>query len=206
MKDIVLLGGPNGAGKTTAARVIVPDFLGLNEFLNADEFARGIAPGNLEKAAWAAGRRMLERMRELVGRDESFGLETTCAGRSYLHFLRNCKLKGWRITLVYFWLKSPELAVTRVAHRVSEGGHAVPPDIIRRRYSASVANMRKLYLPLADEVEIYDNSDWRRVLIATRREGGLLVIRDSKRWAKIKRTEYEKDDIKRPPQGDSTGS
>jgi predicted ABC-type ATPase len=203
MKDIVLLGGPNGAGKTTAARVVIPESLGIREFLNADEFARSIDPENVERVAWAAGRLMLEKVRDLVGRRESFGLETTCAGKSYLNLLRNMKVKGWRITLVYFWLKSPSLAVARVAHRVKEGGHAVPPDVVRRRYYSSIVNMRTLYLPLADEVEIYDNSGWRRTLIATRREGGILVIRDSRCWEKIKRTRNEKNDVDGPAQGDS---
>lgn len=54
MKDIVILGGPNGAGKTTAARVLLPKSLELFDFLNADEIAREISPGNVETAAWAA--------------------------------------------------------------------------------------------------------------------------------------------------------
>lgn len=202
MRDILLLGGPNGAGKTTTARVLIPEFLKLHEFLNADEFARSIASENIDTAAWAAGRRMLKRMRELVSQRASFGFETTCAGRSYLHLLRDCKEKGWRITLLYFWLRSPEQAIARVEHRVSQGGHAIPADVIRRRYYASVANMRKLYLPLADEAEIYDNSDWRRILIATRREGGVLAIRDMDRWRKIERTAHGKHDFEGPSQGD----
>lgn len=90
MKEIVLIGGPNGAGKTTAARVLLADFFKLHEFLNADEIAREIAPQDVESASLAAGRRMIERMRDLVWRGESFGFETTCAGRSYLGLLERC--------------------------------------------------------------------------------------------------------------------
>jgi predicted ABC-type ATPase len=70
---------------------------------------------------------MIERMRELVSQDTSFSLETTCAGKSYQQFLRKCKEKGWRITFLYFWLKSPEQAVARVAHRVSQVDIPFPP-------------------------------------------------------------------------------
>ena len=84
MKEIVLLGGPNGAGKTTAARVLLPEFFDLYPFLNADDIARGIAPGNVESAALAAGRQLIERMRALVRDGQSFALESTCSGRSYL--------------------------------------------------------------------------------------------------------------------------
>ena len=91
MKEIVILGGPNGAGKTTTARKLLPKFPNIQEFLNADEFARAISPLNPESAAFAAGRKLLERMRELVALDRSFGVETTLSGRSYLPLLKQCR-------------------------------------------------------------------------------------------------------------------
>lgn len=187
MKEIILIGGPNGAGKTTTARVLMPEFFAQYPFLNADDIARSLAPWDVESAALAAGRLMIERMRMLVRNDQSFALESTLSGKSFLRFLQNCKERGWRVTLLYFWLKSPELSVERVAHRVREGGHDIPVDVIYRRYAAGVSNLVNLYLPLADEAEIYDNSDRMRVLIAERQEGGILVVHDSNRWAKIKR-------------------
>lgn len=81
MREIVILGGPNGAGKTTAARKLLPKFSDVRVFLNADEFARAIAPDDPESAAFAAGRKMLETMRELVALNQSFGVETTLSGR-----------------------------------------------------------------------------------------------------------------------------
>ena len=186
MKEIVILGGPNGAGKTTLARKLLPKFPGLSEFLNADEFARAICPESPESADFAAGRRMLERMRELIALNQSFGFESTLSGRSYLRLLRRCKQGGWRIVLLYLWLPSPVAAIERVAHRVREGGHGVSAETIRRRYFAGLANFINLYLPLADELEVYDNSA-RRAQIAKRVEGGILLILDSKRWSKLKR-------------------
>jgi predicted ABC-type ATPase len=185
MKEIVLLGGPNGAGKTTAARVLLPEFLELHPYLNADEIARNISPENVESAAMAAGRQMIVQMRALVGNGQSFALETTCSGKSYLRLLQQCKEDGWRITLLYFWLPAPEYAIARVARRVSQGGHNIPSEVVLRRYLASVRNMRNLYLPLADEAEIYDNTDRQRILIAERREGLALVVHDPERWARI---------------------
>jgi predicted ABC-type ATPase len=184
-KDIFILGGPNGAGKTTAARILLTDFLREHEFLNADEIARTISPEKPETAAIAAGRVFLERMRRLIQRGNSFALETTCAGKSYLNLFRQCKSTGWRITLLYLWLSSSELAVQRVARRMAEGGHGIPPDVIRRRYEASAWNMRNLYLPLADQAEIYDNSLNPRVLIAEKRSNQLLQICDPERWQRI---------------------
>lgn len=134
MKEIVILGGPNGAGKTTAAKKLLPRFPAVQEFLNADEFARAISPNDVERAAFAAGRKMLERMQELIVAGISFGLESTLSGRSYVRILKDCKRHGWRITMLYLWLPRPEDAVERVARRVQEGGHGVAPDVVRRRY------------------------------------------------------------------------
>jgi predicted ABC-type ATPase len=98
-KDIFILGGPNGAGKTTAARILLPDWLPVDAFLNADEFARQISPGNVEAAALGAGRLILRKMHDLVRRRVSFAFETTCAARSYARFLHDCQEAGWRISL-----------------------------------------------------------------------------------------------------------
>jgi predicted ABC-type ATPase len=179
VKDIVILGGPNGAGKTTAARVLLPKSLELFDFLNADEIAREISPGNVETAAWAAGRQMIERMRDRVRKGQSFAFETTCSGKFYLRLLQHCKERGWRITLLFLWLKSPNVAIARVVERVREGGHDIPSDVIHRRYYAGLSNLLNFYLPLADEAEIYDNSNRQRVLIAERQEGGILIVHDS---------------------------
>ena len=186
MKEIVILGGPNGAGKTTAARKLLPKFSHVREFLNADEFARAISPDDVESAAFSAGRRMLARMQELIALEESFGLESTLSGKSYVRFLRQCKQTGWRITILYLWLPSPEDAIKRVEDRVREGGHGVSPEVIRRRYYSSLSNFLQYYLPLADELEIYDNSV-KRVRIAKRREGGFVHVLDMKRWSKLRR-------------------
>lgn len=91
MKEIVILGGPNGAGKTTAARKLLPKFSNVHEFLNADEFARAISPDNSEAATFAAGRKMLERMRDLIASNASFGVESTLSGKSYLRLFKECK-------------------------------------------------------------------------------------------------------------------
>jgi predicted ABC-type ATPase len=165
--------------------VLLPEFLDLHPFLNADEIARDLSPDDPEGAAFAAGRQMIEKMRSLVAAHQSFAMETTCSGKSYLRLLGQCQRDGWRITLLYFWLPAPEMAVARVARRVSNGGHGIPLDTIVRRYYGGIANMRNLYLPLADEAEIYDNTDRRRILIAEKRQGAGLTVHDPERWARI---------------------
>jgi predicted ABC-type ATPase len=185
--EIVILGGPNGAGKTTTAQMLLPTEINIHEFVNADEIARGLSPFNAEGAAIAASRLMIDRMRSLVRDRRSFAFETTCSGRTHLRLLRRCKVEGWRLTLVYLWLPSPEAALDRVALRVRKGGHNIPHDVVIRRYWAGLTNMRHLYLPLVDVAVVYDNSDEGRRLVAERTPEGSFVVHDAARWATIER-------------------
>ena len=46
------------------------------------------------------------------------------------------KKEGYQFHLTFLWLKSADLAVSRVNERVKLGGHFVPESAIRRRYKA----------------------------------------------------------------------
>jgi predicted ABC-type ATPase len=184
-KDIFILGGPNGAGKTTAAEVLLPRKLRIDAYLNADEIARQISPKDVEAAAFAAGRQMIEEMRALVRQGQSFAFETTCSGKSYVRLLKECQAAGWRISLIYLWVPSAEYSIARVARRVSQGGHHIPDEVIRRRHLAGLRNMRHLYLPLAYDAFVYDNRDRALRLIARRAAGSPVIVLDEEIWARI---------------------
>ena len=125
-KRLYIIGGCNGAGKTTASYTVLPDILQCREFVNADEIAHGLSPFNPGNVAIEAGRLMLRRIGELLGRDETFAIETTLATKSYINLVHQAQAKGYIVTLVFFWLRTPELALRRVAERVSNGGHDIP--------------------------------------------------------------------------------
>jgi predicted ABC-type ATPase len=184
-KNLVVIGGPNGAGKTTWAVNRLPATLGITEFVNADEIARGLSPLNPGSTSLLAGRVMLDRMHALVDAGDSFAFETTCAGRGHASRIKLCRSAGYRIMLVYLWLPSPQDAIVRVARRVEQGGHHIPDDIVIRRYSTGLRNLRRLYLPLADVAIIFDNSDGSEALIAERRYDGPFIIFDEPRWGLI---------------------
>ena len=166
MPNLYIIGGANGSGKTTSALQILPYFLEVFEYVNADEIAGGLSPFNPESVAIQAGRLMLERLESLVNNQVDFAFETTLATRSYARFLRNCKNKGYQINLIYFWLQSPELALARVRRRVESGGHNIPEDVIRRRYQRGRKNLTDLYLPLCNRWIVYDNSSLNLQIIA----------------------------------------
>lgn len=185
-KTVVIGGGPNGAGKTTWTLKHLARLFSIREFVNADEIARGLSPFNPEATAVAAGRVMLQRLEALVSAGYSFAYETTCA--SHPRFPKRCKTLGYQIVLVFLWLPSADVALGRVARRVSEGGHRIPDEVVIRRYSAGLRNMRRLYLPLADMAFIYDNSDGAGALIAEREGPAPLTIHNRECWNQIEET------------------
>lgn len=70
-KNLYIISGCNGAGKTTASFTVLPEILDCREFVNADEIARGLSPFNSESVAIEAGKLMLQRIEDLLGRDET---------------------------------------------------------------------------------------------------------------------------------------
>lgn len=150
--------GLQRCGKTTASYAVLPEMLGCKEFVNADEIAKGLSPFNPESVAIEAGRLMLQRMDDLLSEGSDFAFETTLSTRSYVKFIERAQAKGYFVTLLYFWLPTPEQAIERVATRVREGGHNIPSDVIRRRYANGIKNLTALYIPLCNYWAIYDNS------------------------------------------------
>jgi len=183
--DLIILGGPNGAGKTTFARVLLPEVLGLREFVNADEIARGLSPFDPEGAAVAAARVMIERIRHMTATGTSFAIETTCAGLTHLRTIARCRAAGYRVTLIFLWLPAPEDAIARVALRVAEGGHDVPAATIRRRHGLGLRNLVRGYLPLVDHARIFDNSMNPPLPVAHADRGQRFRILDGARWTRI---------------------
>jgi predicted ABC-type ATPase len=163
---VYVLAGPNGAGKTTFATQFLPGFVNCHEFLNADLIAAGLSPFAPETQNMRAGRLLLERIRELAKARRDFGFETTLAGRMHIKLLTDLRQSGYRIDLFFLWLPSADLAVLRVAERVMEGGHAVPDDVVRRRYASGLRNFFRLYSPCVDSWRIYDSSRMPPSLIA----------------------------------------
>ena len=158
MPNLYIIAGCNGAGKTTASYTILPEVLNCREFVNADNIAAGISPFNPESVALEAGRIMLNRINELLSANVDFALETTLSTKSYVSFIKKAQQKGYNVTLLYFWLDSPETAYDRVAKRVSEGGHNIPTDVIERRYYRGIRNLITLYIPICNNWIVLNNT------------------------------------------------
>lgn len=144
---------------------VLPEVLNCEEFVNADEIAKGLSPFHPEEMAIEAGKLMLSRINTLLKQGKSFAIETTLATRSYKKLVDSARKQGYAITLLFFWLPSPEMAEMRVAARVISGGHDIPKDVIYRRYWSGLRNLFDIYVPIVDYWSLYDNSDRLRPIV-----------------------------------------
>jgi len=164
--NLYIIAGPNGAGKTTASFNLLPEVLHCPNFVNADEIARGLSPFAPELVSFQAGRIMLQRIDELLPQKVDFAIETTLATRSYVTLVRRAQELGYKVHLIFFFLENEEQAIRRVAQRVSNGGHNIPEDDIRRRFKRGIDNLLHLYMPICDSVLVYNNAHGEAILVA----------------------------------------
>jgi predicted ABC-type ATPase len=157
------LAGPNGAGKTTFYHAYLkPTGLRL---LNADEVAR-----EFKIDAHEAAQVVAQLLHELVRQRESFVFETVFSDPvgDKLAFLKNAVHCGYTVVLCFIGVSGPETCETRVAMRVSQGGHDVPSEKLISRFPRVMANLAAAIrgLPL---VLVFDNENldqpFRRVAI-----------------------------------------
>ena len=129
---------------------------------------------------------MLERMRHLAVSRKNFAFETTLASRTLAPWPAAWKRDGYHVHLLFLWLKSAELAVTRVTERVRLGGHDVPAEVVRRRYAAGLQNLFQLYMPLVDSWQLFDNSEGPHpVPIAAADRHSVRNITDVETWRRL---------------------
>lgn len=165
---LYLIAGPNGAGKTTASMKLLPSLLNCDEFVNADEIARGLSPFHPESVAIAAGRLQLERIDYLLSERKTFAIETTLSSGTYVKMFERARALGYQINLIFISLDSAETAIERVARRVSEGGHNIPEDTIIRRYERGLKNFFNVYKDNVDAWSFFDNTAVPTRLISSR--------------------------------------
>ncbi len=194
MPKLYIISGCNGSGKTTASYTLLPDLLGCREFVNSDEFAKSLSPFDPGSASITASRYMLMKINYLLGRYEDFSIETTLATRSLVKIINEAHSVGYEVTLLYFWLNSPELAIQRVRDRVASGGHNIPDNVVRRRYMMGLQYFFDTYRPICDRWILADNSKSNFSIVA---EGTkqYSYIRDNDKYLLIWHTIHPDEEI-----------
>ncbi len=166
--------GANGVGKTSFTFKHISAISGSTDFVNLDEIARGLSPINPEAGRLRAARVALQILAETLrlknGAARSFTIESTLAGRTHLKTIDDARKAGWPVHILYFAVKAPEIALARIARRVSVGGHDMPEADARRRFTRSLANLPE-YLRACDFWRVYDNNSAQTVAVAEGRQG-----------------------------------
>ena len=195
MPRLYIISGCNGAGKTTASYSLLPEMLDCKEFVNSDEFAKGLSPFDPSKAAIQASKYMLMKINYLLKRQADFAIETTLATRTLYKTLKKAQAAGYSVTLLYFWLKSPDLAISRVKARVESGGHDIPEETIIRRYHTGIYYFFNLYAPICERWILADNSQIPFRVIADGSKDEVINIKDQQTYDIIKAISDEKKRI-----------
>ena len=145
---LLVFAGPNGSGKSTVTRGL--PIVGI--YVNADDIKRISGCTDLEAAQEA------EKIRGiLLEGKQDFTFETVLSTDRNLELLRQAKDAGYEIQAVFVLTCSSDINVRRVQERVRNGGHDVPEEKIRSRYTRSLKNLAKL-VRIADRTRVIDNS------------------------------------------------
>jgi predicted ABC-type ATPase len=144
--------------------------------VNADDIAVGLSPFDYNAMSITSGKLMLELIDKYKNKGESFGFETTLAGKRWLKMIDELKGAGYAVFIFFLDIASVELALSRVRYRVESGGHDIPEETIRRRYLRSRSNFWYNYKDMAHNWYLFDNSGKTPELIANSIKDNLKVI------------------------------
>ena len=173
-REIFVFAGPNGSGKST----VIKSFLENREC--PEEY---ICPDNLvpvdkkeDEEAYLKAMILAEEKRiENLNRGRSFTFETVLSTESKIDFLKTAQENGFRISVIYITTSDPDINVKRVEIRKKQGGHGVPKEKVYSRYEKSMRLMAEV-IALADEVQVYDNSLERPIIVFEKNEHDEVIL------------------------------
>ncbi|MEA2013066.1 MAG: zeta toxin family protein [Verrucomicrobiota bacterium] len=163
-KILYIIAGANGSGKTTFAL----NYTVLNNlyFINADEIAKSYDPNDISKHKVKAGKEFFRQLEVNLNGDKSFMIESTLSGKYLKNVITKAKEKEFKVVLIYLFLETQDENILRVQNRVLNGGHDIPRDDIKRRYSRSRKLFWDTYKDMADHWILFFNGDDNYELIA----------------------------------------
>ncbi|HEY0264137.1 MAG TPA: zeta toxin family protein [Granulicella sp.] len=152
-----IVAGANGCGKSTLTS-FARDKFQQTPVLDPDAIARSLQSTlDSDNSDLEAGRCVLRLAEDLIVNKQTFTVETTLSGNTYLHMAVRAKQAGFLLIAIFIGTSSVEINMERIRMRVEKGGHDIPESDQRRRYPRTLANMKRL-LPQADRAIVLDNS------------------------------------------------
>ena len=157
---VYVLAGPNGAGKTSLYQyeaLAVPR-------LNGDSlYQQGLSVAEVEGS-------LRQQLEAWIEQRISFVIETNAASERDYALFSALKKAGYQLELRYIGLESVTVCQQRVAQRVLEGGHDVPPALIQQRYTNGLSLLKQHYR-IFDRLQLYDNTGTAAQQVAELRPG-----------------------------------
>lgn len=146
--EVIVFAGPNGSGKTTITKMART----VGDYINADDIKRTTLCSDIEAAIKAE-----ELRNAAIKEHKDFTFETVLSTDRNLKLLQLAQNEGYFIRAIYVLTADPNINIARVSSRVSLGGHGVPEDKIKSRYTKALALVPQL-VEISDIVHIYDNT------------------------------------------------
>lgn len=168
--DLVI--GCNGAGKTTLIRTLLTRVIPGSALVNADDLAVAIYPHNAAARAYEAAQIADILRQQFIASGVPFIAETVFSHPSKLELIGRAHAAGFRVFLHVVTIPE-DLAVRRVARRVTQGGHTVPEDKIRSRYQRVWGHAAQA-ITAVDGAFIYNNEDAAMTRVAVFDHGHLI--------------------------------
>lgn len=149
LPEVMVFAGPNGSGKSTITSMAKT----VGVYINADDIKRTTLCSDLEAAIKA------EELREkMLDEKKDFTFETVLSTERNLLLLRKAKEQGYFLRGIYVLTANVDINVARVNAREALGGHGVPEDKVRLRYSRALGLIPQL-VEVCDILHIYDNTN-----------------------------------------------
>ena len=148
LPEVIVFAGPNGSGKSTITQMAKVG----GEYINADDIKRTTLCTDLEAAVKA------EELRErMINDKKDFTFETVLSTDRNVLLLQRAKEQGYFVRGIYVLTSNVDINVARVQAREALGGHGVPEEKIRSRYTKAFALVPRL-VEICDILHIYDNT------------------------------------------------
>lgn len=171
-----IVAGPNGSGKSSLYnRTDIEGWGGSVWIINPDLLTTKIAEIEgvaLEAANLSAVQRIERWLDTSIDAYQTIGVETVLSSAKYRRVVERAKSRGFEVRMIYVVLHSVELQLGRIANRVREGGHDVPPEKVVARRHRSLVELA-WFAQQVDECLIFDNSTGQPELVGQKVRAGI---------------------------------
>ena len=153
MKIYTIIGGVNGVGKSSLSGVLSAESSELGVIIDTDKITAENGGDRIK-----GGKIAIERINNCLEKGINFTQETTLSGVRTLKTIQKARELNYFIRLYYVGISSSAESISRIANRVSKGGHNIPPEDVKRRYAKRFDDLIKI-LPYCNEAVFFDNEN-----------------------------------------------